>query len=71
MAKTVKYQTLQQELEQVLAALQAPDVQIDDAVQLYEQGLTLVAALQQHLAKAENKITRLAAGPLASPGRQV
>jgi len=71
MPKTANYQTLSQELEQVLAALQAPDVQVDDAVQLYEQGLKLVAALQQHLAQAENTIKRLAVRPTSPTGREV
>lgn len=53
------YQTLSQQLDQVLAALQAPDVQVDDAVKLYEEGLKLVEALERHLDQAENKITEL------------
>ncbi len=57
------YQTLSQELDEVLAALQAPDVQVDDAVKLYDRGLKLIEALQQHLDQAENKITQLKVRP--------
>lgn len=53
------YQTLSAELDGVLAKLQDPDVQVDDAVQLYEQGLKLVAELEKHLKKAENKLAKL------------
>ena len=60
MAKPVAdYQTLNAELEAVLAKLQHPDVQVDEAVKLYEQGLTLIAALEAHLKQAENRIETL------------
>ena len=59
MAKQADYQTLSQELEAVLAALQRTDVQVDEAVKLYEQGLKLAAALEAHLRQAENKIKKL------------
>jgi exodeoxyribonuclease VII small subunit len=58
-AKTEDYQTLSSELEQVLGALQQPDVQVDEAVKLYEQGLKLAATLETHLQAAENKIQKL------------
>lgn len=54
------YQSLSLELETVLAALQQPDVRIDEAVKLYEKGLKLISALEQQLEQAENKIEQLA-----------
>jgi exodeoxyribonuclease VII small subunit len=57
--KSVTYQALSQELEQVLQALQSPGVHVDEAVALYESGLKLVAALQQRLKEAENTIDHL------------
>jgi len=57
--KKTNYQTLSAELDGVLTALQQPDVQVDEAVHLYEQGLKLVAQLEKHLQQAENKLTRL------------
>jgi exodeoxyribonuclease VII small subunit len=53
------YQTLSRDLETVLAQLQQPDVQVDEAVKLYEQGLALAAKLEKHLQTAENKIQKL------------
>lgn len=53
------YQTLNQKLEDVLGKLQAPDVRVDEAVVLYEEGLKLVAELEKHLRQAENKIEKL------------
>lgn len=54
------YQSLNLELETVLAKLQQPDVSIDEAVKLYEQGLKLIDALEAQLEQAENKIEQLA-----------
>lgn len=60
MAKAEKdYQTLSDELDQVLAQLQTPGVHVDEAVKLYEQGLKLVEQLEKHLQQAENKIEQL------------
>ncbi|HEY5806102.1 MAG TPA: exodeoxyribonuclease VII small subunit [Candidatus Saccharimonadales bacterium] len=53
------YQALSSKLATVLDKLQAGDVQVDDAVKLYEEGLTLITALEQHLQQAENKIEKL------------
>ena len=53
------YQDLSVQLDDVLARLQQPDVQVDEAVKLYEQGLTLITQLETHLAQAENKIEQL------------
>jgi exodeoxyribonuclease VII small subunit len=53
------YQTLSLELETVLGRLQQPDVRVDEAVTLYEQGLVLIEQLEAHLAQAENKIEQL------------
>ena len=56
-AKT--YQTLEQELEQILGALQDPGVHVDEAVRLYEQGIALADALEVRLRQAENKLEKL------------
>lgn len=59
MTKAKDYQTLSLELDEVLAKLQRPDVRVDEAVTLYEQGLKLIDELEKHLAEAENKIEKL------------
>jgi exodeoxyribonuclease VII small subunit len=56
---TKDYQALSLELDEVLAKLQRPNVQVDDAVKLYEEGLHLIEQLEKHLQEAENKIERL------------
>jgi len=55
----LSYQAMNAQLEIVLARLQEPDIQVDEAVQLYEQGLALAAALEKHIQQAENTITTL------------
>ncbi len=57
--KSQTYQTLSAELDSVLAALQAQDIQVDEAMELYERGLKLVARLEKHLEQAENKLRTL------------
>jgi len=58
-AKQADYQSLSAELDGVLTALQQPDVQVDEAVKLYGQGLKLVEQCERHLKQAENKLTKL------------
>lgn len=59
MSKHDDHQTLNAKLEDVLARLQSPDVRVDEAVELYEEGLKIVAALEKRLDAAENKIQKL------------
>lgn len=57
--KSADYQTLSQELDTVLAALQQPDMAVDEAVKLYEQGMKLITQLEAHVATAENTLEKL------------
>ncbi|HSX31785.1 MAG TPA: exodeoxyribonuclease VII small subunit [Candidatus Saccharimonadales bacterium] len=57
--KSADYQTLSDELDVVVAALQDPDVQVDQAVILYEKGLDLIAQMETYLTQAENRIEKL------------
>lgn len=57
--KIKDYQTLSVELDEVLVALQQPDVQAADAIKLYERGLQLVAELETYVTTAENKLEHL------------
>ncbi len=59
MTKTKDYRTLSMELDAVLAQLQEPNVSVDQAVKLYEQGSQLIVKLEEHLRQAENKIKQL------------
>lgn len=53
------YQAMNARLEEVLEALQAPNIAIDDAITLHEEGVKLVTALQEYLEVAENNIKKL------------
>jgi exodeoxyribonuclease VII small subunit len=65
--KQATYQELQEQLDAILARLQASDIHVDDAVQLYEQGLAIADALEAHLKDAENRITALKLQSAKSP----
>jgi exodeoxyribonuclease VII small subunit len=55
------YQTLRQQLDEVMLKLQDPECDVDEAVGLYEQALALIAKLEKHLETAENRITKVQA----------
>lgn len=54
------YQQLSAKLDVVLSQLQEPDVDVDQALKLYEEGLQLAKKCEAHLKRAENKLTKLA-----------
>lgn len=55
----VGYTELSAELDELLAALQNPEVSLDEAVRLYKRGLEVVAALEKQVQTAENTIAKL------------
>lgn len=57
--KKQDYQTLSARLDEVLEAMQAPDITVDESVALYKEGSALVDSLQKYLKDAENRITKL------------
>lgn len=59
MTKKFEYQPLSQELDDILAKLQTSDLDIDEAMILYERGMTISRDLETYLKTAENKITKL------------
>jgi exodeoxyribonuclease VII small subunit len=64
MAKDSKqddYQQLSRRLDEVVEAIQGPDVTIDQAIAAYEEGMELITKLQVYLKSAENRITKLQA----------
>jgi exodeoxyribonuclease VII small subunit len=59
MAKaTFDYTAKASELETVLAKLQNPDIQIDEATKLYDTGLKLVDEIEAYLQQAENTVRK-------------
>ena len=59
--KTATYSELQQELDDVLAAMQREDIGIDEALKKYEAGLSVIAKLQAQLDAAENRVREIKA----------
>ena len=57
--KQKNYQQLSDELDEVLARLQDPAVSIDDSMELYQTGQKLIKQLEDYLAEAKNKVTKL------------
>ena len=55
------YQALKVELESVMTKLQAEDLDVDEALSLYERGLELVGQLESYLKTAENTVKELKA----------
>lgn len=53
------YKDLSQQLDDVLARLQQPNIEVDEAVKLYEQGLKLIKQCEAQLKLAENKIEKI------------
>lgn len=55
------YESLKDELDEVLLSLQQENLDVDEAMKYYERGLELVEALEKYLKTAENKIIELKA----------
>jgi exodeoxyribonuclease VII small subunit len=55
----VSYQELSDQLDTVLIELQAEDLDVDRALELYKQGRELVDQLQKRLEAAEHTVTKL------------
>jgi exodeoxyribonuclease VII small subunit len=50
------YKAMTQELQVLLADMQAEDLDVDDAIKKYERGQQLITELEEYLETAENKI---------------
>lgn len=59
--KPVSYQEQSAELEAILLELQSGELDIEVAVKRYERGLELIAALEDYLKTAENRVRKLKA----------
>ena len=53
------YTSLNLQLNTILDKLQQPDIQVDEAVKLYEEGLQLIEQLEAHLQQAEHTLKKL------------
>ena len=61
MTKVSDYKSLNAELDELLASLQSADLDVDEAVKLYERGAVLTKELEVHLKTAKNKVSKIKA----------
>jgi exodeoxyribonuclease VII small subunit len=61
MPKKSDYKSLNAELDEILAKLQTDDLDVDQAVELYERGISITKELETYLKEAENKIAKIKA----------
>ena len=60
MVKSQKtYKQLRHDLDEILAWFQQEDLDVDQAIDKYEQALAAVKQIKDHLEQVENKITTL------------
>jgi exodeoxyribonuclease VII small subunit len=59
MSKDINYATLRHELDVLLEKLQSDDVEIDEALKLYERGVEITKQLENYLESAENTIQKI------------
>ena len=55
---TFDYRTKAVELERIVAELQNPDIQIDEATKLHAEGLKLIEELEAYLNQAEIEVKK-------------
>lgn len=59
--KKTDYKSLNTELDELLAKLQSEDLDVDEAVALYERGIAITQELEIYLKEAENKVAKIKA----------
>lgn len=59
--KKTDYKSLSTELDDILARLQSAELNVDEAVDLYERGMKIAKELETYLKEAENKVTKIKA----------
>lgn len=57
--KKVNYRVLSVELDETLTKLQSNDLDVDEAIKLYERGMEVAKEIEKYLKEAENKITKI------------
>lgn len=59
--KELDYRKLSDELDALLVNLQRSDIQVDEAMKLYGEGLDLIEKLEERLEQSENELISLKA----------
>lgn len=57
--KKTSYSDLSAELDAILDKFQQPDIDVDKAIALYEQGIDIVKKLEKYLKETTNKVKRI------------
>jgi len=60
--KKSPYKDLNQELEEILAKLQSQDLDIDEAIKIYERATVVIKELEDYIKTAGNKVKKIKAG---------
>lgn len=60
-AKKSDYKALNTELDEILLNLQSEDLDVDEAVKLYERGIDITQELENYLKEAQNKVSKIKA----------
>lgn len=61
MTKKIDYKALNRELDEILVKLQADELDVDAAVELYERGINITKEIEAYLQDAENKVSKIKA----------
>lgn len=54
-----KYQELSDQLEKIMSELQDGQLDLDQAIEKYEEGIKIIKQLEKQLKTAENKIIKI------------
>lgn len=55
----VNYKELSAELDEILDKLQSSEIDIDDALELYDRGMKIAKELERYLEQATNKVEKI------------
>jgi exodeoxyribonuclease VII small subunit len=59
-SQTKSYQQLSDELNKLIEWFESESVNLDEAVDKYEQAMALLKQMEEHLKNAENKVKKIA-----------
>lgn len=59
MAKELKFEDQMKRLQQIVEQLEKENIDLDNSIELYEEGLKLSKSLKSQLEKFEDKISKL------------
>ena len=59
MTKDFIYKDKKEQLEKILNELQSPNLDLEEAIEKYKSGISLIKEIENYLEKTKNKITEL------------